>query len=40
MLDFDLARINGYTPTAFNKQVKHNISNFDEDFIFQLTKEE
>ena len=40
MLDFDLARIYGYTTRDFNNQVKHNIERFDSDFRFQLTKEE
>ncbi len=40
MLDFDLAEIYGYTTTKFNQQVKNNIEKFDEDFMFQLTKEE
>jgi hypothetical protein len=40
MLDFELAEIYGYTTKAFNQQVKNNIEKFDEDFRFQLTKEE
>ena len=40
MLDFDLARIYGYTTRDFNNQVKHNVERFDYDFRFQLTKEE
>ena len=40
MLDFELAEIYGYTTKAFNQQVKNNIAKFDEDFRFQLTKEE
>ena len=40
MLDFELAEIYGYTTTRFNEQVKNNIAKFDEDFMFQLTKEE
>ena len=39
MLDFELAEIYGYTTTRFNEQVKNNIEKFDEDFMFQLTKE-
>ena len=39
MLDFELAEIYGYTTTKFNQQVK-NIEKFDDDFMFQLTKEE
>lgn len=40
MLDFDLAEIYGYTTKDFNRQVKNNIEKFDEDFRFQLTREE
>lgn len=40
MLDFELAEIYGYTTTRFNEQVKNNMEKFDEDFMFQLTKEE
>ena len=40
MLDFELAEIYGYTTKAFNQQVKNNIEKFDDDFRFQLTKEE
>ena len=40
MLDFDLARIYGYTTRDFNNQVKHNIERFDNDFMFELTKDE
>ena len=40
MLDFDLARIYGYTTKRFNEQVKNNINKFPKDFMFQLTKEE
>ena len=40
MLDFDLAEIYGYTTKRFNEQVKNNIEKFDEDFRFQLTKDE
>ena len=40
MLDFDLAKIYGYTTKAFNQQVKNNIEKFDEDFRFQLTRNE
>ena len=40
MLDFELAEIYGYTTTKFNQQVKNNIEKFEEDFMFQLTKEE
>jgi ORF6N domain. len=40
MLDADLAEIYGYSTKAFNQQVKNNIDKFDEDFRFQLTKDE
>ena len=40
MMDSDLAEIYGYETRDFNKQVKNNIERFDEDFRFQLTKEE
>ena len=40
MLDFDLAEIYGYSTGAFNQQVKNNITKFDDDFRFQLTREE
>ena len=40
MLDFDLARIYGYTTKAFNQQVKNNIEKFPIRYRFQLTKNE
>ena len=40
MLDSDLAKIYGYTTKDFNRQVKNIIERFDDDFRFQLTKEE
>ena len=40
MLDFELAEIYGYSTKRFNEQVKNNIEKFDDDFRFQLTKEE
>ena len=40
MLDFELAEIYGFTTSNFNRQVKRNIERFDEDFMFQLTKNE
>ena len=40
MLDFELAEIYGYETKRFNEQVKNNIEKFDEDFRFQLTKDE
>ena len=36
MLDFDLAKIYGYTTKAFNQQVKNNNTKFPERFMFQL----
>ena len=40
MLDFELAERYGYETKRFNEQVKNNIEKFDEDFRFQLTKDE
>ena len=40
MLDFDLARIYGYETRRFNEQIKNNIERFDNDFRFQLTRNE
>lgn len=40
MLDFDLAEIYGYSTSAFNQQVNRNIEKFDDDFRFQLSREE
>ena len=40
MLDSDLARIYGFSTKAFNQQIQRNIDKFDENFMFQLTKEE
>lgn len=40
MLDADLAAIYGYETRAFNQQVKNNIEKFDDDFRFQLKKDE
>lgn len=40
MLDVDLARIYGYETRRFNEQVKNNVERFDDDFRFQLTKDE
>ena len=40
MLDFDLARIYGYTTKAFNQQVQRNIEKFPNDFMFRLTLDE
>ncbi|KIS15510.1 ORF6N domain-containing protein [Streptococcus equi] len=40
ILDFELAEIYGYETKTFNQQVKNNIEKFDDDFRFQLTKDE
>lgn len=40
MLDFELADIYSYETKNFNIQVENNITKFDADFMFQLTKEE
>ena len=40
ILDADLAEIYGYSTKAFNQQVKNNIEKFDEDFRFQLCRNE
>lgn len=40
MLDFDLAAIYGYETRFFTRQVNNNIERFEQDFRFQLTKEE
>ena len=40
MLDFEIAEIYGYETKNFNRQVKNNTDKFDEDFMFQLSKEE
>ena len=40
MLDFDLARIYGYETRYLNRQVKNNADRLDNDFMFQLTREE
>ena len=40
MLDFELAEIYGYEAKNFKRQVKTNDNKFDEDFMFQLSKEE
>lgn len=40
VLDFDLARIYDYETKNFNRQVKNNIEKFDDDFMFELTKDE
>ena len=40
MLDFELAKIYGYSTKRFNEQVKRNIKKFPERYRFQLNKEE
>ena len=40
MLDFDLADIYGYETRYLTRQVNNNIERFEQDFRFQLTKEE
>ena len=40
MLDFELAKIYGYSTRAFNQQVKNNIEKFPERYRFMLTKQE
>ena len=40
MLDFDLARIYGYSTKTFNQQVKNNADKFELDFMFRLTSQE
>ena len=40
MLDYDLAKIYGYTTKALNQQVKNNNDRFDSEFTFKLTREE
>ena len=40
MLDFELAKLYGYTTKTFNQQVKNNIDKFPDRYRFQLSKEE
>ena len=40
MLDFDLARIYGYTTKAFNQQVNNNTDKFPDRYRFQLRNDE
>ena len=40
MLDFDLAKIYGYSTKRFNEQVKNNIEKFPDRYRFQLNEEE
>lgn len=37
MLDYDLAKLYGYTVKTLNQQVKRNMERFPEDFMFELT---
>ena len=40
MLDFELAKIYGYTTKAFNQQVQRNNDKLPDDFMFKLNEEE
>ena len=40
MISIDLAEIYGYEHKRFMAQVRNNIEKFDDDFMFQLSKEE
>ena len=40
MIDKDLAELYQVETSRLNEQVKRNIERFDEDFMFQLTKDE
>ena len=40
MLDSDLAVVYGYETKNFNRQVKNNVEKFEDDFMFQLTRNE
>ncbi len=40
MLDFELARIYGYSTSSFNEQVKRNIEKFPDRYRFQIRKVE
>ena len=40
MLDFDLARIYGYSTKSFNQQIKNNQNRFPKDFRFRVSNEE
>ena len=40
MIDADLARLYGVPTKRINEQVKRNVRNFPEDFMFQLSAEE
>ncbi len=40
MLDFDLARVYGYTTKAFNQQVSRNVEKLPERYRFRLSHDE
>lgn len=40
MLDYDIATMYGMETKYLKRAVKHNITRFPEDFMFELTKEE
>lgn len=40
MLDFELAELYDYETKRFNEQIKNNIERFEDDFRFQLTRDE
>jgi hypothetical protein len=40
MLDFDLARLYGVTTARLNGQVRRNCERFQDDFAYQLTRQE
>ena len=40
MLDFELAKLYGYTTSAFNQQVQRNVNKFPPDFRFRISKAE
>lgn len=40
MLDYDIAIMYGMETKYLKRAVKHNITRFPEDFMFELTKEE
>ncbi len=40
MLDFELAKIYGYSTKTFNQQVKRNLEKFPEDLMFIINKDE
>ena len=40
MLDYDLAKLYGYSTKSLNQQVKRNIEKFPGDFMFKVTRDE